>query len=59
MSTGINRLSIVGWSLMLVGILLLAVQWADGGRPDWMFDAALGFLIAGTVLRVYGRYGRK
>ncbi len=59
MNTRINRLSMVGWILMLIGILILASQWANGGRSDWMFDVALGFLIGSTVLRVYGKYGRK
>ncbi|HEX3999697.1 MAG TPA: hypothetical protein VHX65_14180 [Pirellulales bacterium] len=57
MMKGINRVSIVGWSLLLVGILLLAWQTASGGRPDWLFSVAITFLIAGSVLRVYGKYG--
>lgn len=54
---GVNRVSIVGWSLLLVGILLLAWQSSSGGRPEWLFTAGVAFLIAGAVLRVYGKYG--
>lgn len=55
---GINRLSIVGWSLMLVGILLILWQTSNGGRPEWLFTAGLTFMIAGVVLRLYGKFSR-
>jgi hypothetical protein len=54
---GINRVSMVGWGLLLVGILCLAWQTFGGGR-DWLFNVGVGFLIAGGVLRAYGKYGR-
>jgi hypothetical protein len=57
---GINRISMVGWGLLLVGIVILAWQTLGGGRgPDWLFDVGVGFLIAGGVLRAYGKYGRR
>jgi hypothetical protein len=55
---GINRVSIVGWSLLLIGILLILAQSTHGGWPEWLFNLGLTLMIAGTVLRVYGKFGR-
>jgi len=55
---GFNRLSIVGWSLVLIGILLILAQMANGNRPEWLFNIGLTFVIAGYVLRLYGKFNR-
>jgi hypothetical protein len=55
---GINRLSIAGWSLVLIGILLILAQTYNGGRPEWLFNIGLTCMVAGSVLRVYGKFGR-
>ena len=55
---GINRLSIVGWSLVVTGLLLVLWQTSNGGRPEWLFNVGLLLVVAGGVLRVYGKFNR-
>jgi hypothetical protein len=55
---GFNRVSIVGWSILLVGILVIFAQMYNGGRPEWLFNVGITLMIAGTVLRVYGKFNR-
>jgi hypothetical protein len=55
---GINRLSIVGWSLVLIGILLILANTSNGGRPEWLFNVGILLMVAGSVLRVYGKFNR-
>ena len=58
MKYGINRVSLVGYCLLLIGILLILSQSFGGGRFDWMFNVGVALMIAGSVLRVYGKLDR-
>ncbi len=53
-----DRIRIVAWACLLGGFLIIAWQAASGSGSDKLFNIGLVAMIAGSVLRVYGKYSR-
>ena len=53
-----NWIRMIAWACLLGGVLIIAWQAASGGGSDKVFNIGLVAMIAGSVLRVYGKYRR-
>ena len=54
----IDRIRIVAWTCLLIGVSLILWQATAGHGSDWLFNTGVVAMIVGSVLRVYGNYNR-
>lgn len=52
-----DRIRIVAWACLLIGISLIVWQARSGGGSDWLFNVGVAAMITGSVLRVYAKSG--